>query len=109
MNRRPIAATDRLNESHAQFLAIFPLARRAAEVRTAAAVARATVAPADREDLAQEALVAVWRGTAALQPLARLVANVRGAGYRDTFRVAYPNAPAETCPRTARTLPASGA
>jgi RNA polymerase sigma factor (sigma-70 family) len=61
MNRRPIAATDRLNESHAQFLAIYPLARRAAEVRTAAAVARATVVPADREDLAQEALVAVWR------------------------------------------------
>lgn len=68
MNRTPIAAT-RLNEGHSQFLAIYPLARRAAEVRTAAAVARTTVAPADREDLEQEALVAVWRALPRYDPL----------------------------------------
>ncbi len=62
MNRIPITGTEsRVNKSHAQFMAVLPLAVRAAEVRTSAAVAQAQVAPADREDLNQEALVAVWR------------------------------------------------
>jgi DNA-directed RNA polymerase specialized sigma24 family protein len=62
MNRTPIAEREsRVNEGHAQFLAVYPVARRAAEVRTCAAVARTTVARADRENLEQEALLAVWR------------------------------------------------
>ena len=69
MNRSIFAATCSLNESHAQFLAIYPLARRAAKVRTAAAVARATLMPADREDLEQEALVAVWKSLPNYDPL----------------------------------------
>ena len=67
MNRTPISAADRLNES--QFLAIYPLARRAAEVRAAVAVAQAWVVTADREDLEQEALVAVWRALPRYDPL----------------------------------------
>jgi RNA polymerase sigma factor (sigma-70 family) len=62
MNRTPIGGTEsRINKSHTQFMAVLPLALRAAEVRTSAAVARAQMAPADREDVNQEALVAVWK------------------------------------------------
>jgi DNA-directed RNA polymerase specialized sigma24 family protein len=62
MNRTPISKNEfQLDENHERFLTIDPLARRAAKVRAAAAVARAMVAPADREDVEQESLVAVWR------------------------------------------------
>ncbi len=62
MNLTPIAETQsQPNDRQAQFLAVYPLARRAAQVRAAAAVARATLLAADREDVEQEALVAVWR------------------------------------------------
>lgn len=70
MNRTPIAETQsEPNGSQAQFLAIYPLARRAAQVRAAAAVARATLPTADREDLEQEVLVAVWRALPLYNPL----------------------------------------
>ena len=39
----------------------YPLARRVAAVRAAAAVSRASVPVHDREDLEQESLTAVWR------------------------------------------------
>jgi RNA polymerase sigma factor (sigma-70 family) len=62
MNPIPIAGTEtRFNESQAQFLAIYPLARRAANVRSAAALTWASVAPVEREDIEQEALAAVWQ------------------------------------------------
>ena len=51
------------------FSRAYPLARRAAAVRSAAAVAMASVQPADREDLEQEALVAVWRALTLFDPL----------------------------------------
>jgi DNA-directed RNA polymerase specialized sigma24 family protein len=61
MNPTPSAGTEyQVNESRALFLAIYPLACRAANVRSAAAVAVASVAPADRKDWEQEALTAVW-------------------------------------------------
>lgn len=69
MNRTPIAETESLfNKRHAQFLAVLPLARRASEVRTSAAVAQANVEPADREDMNQEGLVAVWRALPRYDP-----------------------------------------
>ena len=43
------------------FMQAYPLACRAARARLAVAVALTTVAPADREDLEQEALAAVWQ------------------------------------------------
>jgi RNA polymerase sigma factor (sigma-70 family) len=43
------------------FAKAYPLARRAAEVRSAVAVAMASVLSADRDDLEQEAVAACWR------------------------------------------------
>lgn len=43
------------------FRAIYPLARRAAEVRSAAAVAISSIASADREDIEQQAMADVWQ------------------------------------------------
>jgi RNA polymerase sigma factor (sigma-70 family) len=69
MNPTPIAGTEsEVNESRAQFLDIYPLARRAAHMRSAVAVAVASVAPADREDWEQEALTAVWRALPRYDP-----------------------------------------
>ncbi len=69
MNPTTITGTKSpVDDSHAQFVAIYPLARRSAQVRTAAAVARATIAPADREDLVQEALTAAWRAIPSYDP-----------------------------------------
>jgi RNA polymerase sigma-70 factor (ECF subfamily) len=69
MNPTPIAGIEsQVHDSQAQFLAIYPLARRAAEVRTAAAIAWASLAPADREDWEQEALTAVWRALPRYDP-----------------------------------------
>ena len=42
------------------FARAYPLARRAAKVRSAAAVAVASIAAADREDIEQQAMVGVW-------------------------------------------------
>lgn len=62
MNPTPISVTEsRINERLARFLAIYPLARRSVGVRSAAAVALASLPPTEREDLEQEALIAVWQ------------------------------------------------
>jgi RNA polymerase sigma-70 factor, ECF subfamily len=54
---------------HEQLLAqAFPLATRAARARSAAAVALGTITPADRDDLEQEALLAVWRALNRFDP-----------------------------------------
>ncbi|MGC8793981.1 MAG: RNA polymerase sigma factor [Bryobacteraceae bacterium] len=46
------------------FELVYPLARRAVQVRAAAAVASGRVPAADREDLEQEALLRVWQALA---------------------------------------------
>jgi RNA polymerase sigma factor (sigma-70 family) len=61
MSRTALAPIGGLNEINEQFLAVYPLARRAAGVRSAVAVARASVPSADHDDLEQEAVVACWR------------------------------------------------
>jgi RNA polymerase sigma factor (sigma-70 family) len=62
MSPTPLTGTEpRVNESGVQFLVIYPLARRAAHVRSAAAFAGTSVAQVDREDWEQEAMAAVWR------------------------------------------------
>jgi DNA-directed RNA polymerase specialized sigma24 family protein len=61
MNRTAIAGIPSLDENEVQFLAIYLLTRRAAQVRIASALAQAAVSAADRKDLEQEALLAVWR------------------------------------------------
>jgi RNA polymerase sigma factor (sigma-70 family) len=66
MNPPKILRTE-VVEVQALFQAIYSMARRAAGVRSAA-VALATVAPYDREDLQQEALAAVWRALPSYDP-----------------------------------------
>jgi RNA polymerase sigma factor (sigma-70 family) len=46
----------------------YPRARRAAQVRSAAAVARGAIPAADREDLEQEAVAACWRALGNFDP-----------------------------------------
>jgi RNA polymerase sigma factor (sigma-70 family) len=46
----------------------YPLIRRAAGVRSAAAVSLRAIVPSDREDWEQEALVAVWRAVNRFDP-----------------------------------------
>ena len=80
MNRTPIAKNESNgNHRYAQFMAVYPLARRAAEVRTATIVCQVE----DREDLVQEALAAVWHALQFFDPsraslrtfVERIVAN----------------------------------
>ncbi len=50
------------------FQEAYPLARRAAQVRAAAAVAAGRAAAADREDLEQEALLRIWQALPRYDP-----------------------------------------
>jgi RNA polymerase sigma factor (sigma-70 family) len=52
----------------ALFECAFPLARRAAQVQAAAALAWCTISAADREDLEQDALACVWQALARYDP-----------------------------------------
>ncbi len=54
--------------SEAVFERAYPLALRSARVRSAAAVVSGGVMVADREDLEQEALLAVWRALQSFDP-----------------------------------------
>lgn len=84
MDPTSIAGTgSQLRASQAHFLSIYPLARRAAQVRAASRVASGAVFQADREDLSQEGLLACWRALRHFDPtraslptfLDRVVAN----------------------------------
>ena len=48
-------------EDHTLFMAIYPVVRRIAGVRSARAFSKFSTRTVDREDLQQEALIAIWR------------------------------------------------
>jgi len=54
--------------SEVTFQEAYPMARRAAQVRSAAAVALGAASPADRDDLEQEALLRVWQALPRYDP-----------------------------------------
>lgn len=72
------------------FQEVYPLARRAAQVRAAAAVAAGRAAAADREDLEQEALLRIWQALPRYDPskaaLGTFIERVAESRFRSLLR-----------------------
>ena len=80
-------------DDHALFMAIYPILRRIAGVRSARALSKFSTAAVDRQDLEQETLTAMWKalprydaGRASMQTFLERVAGARIASLVRTER-----------------------